>query len=228
MLAHDKQLNQGQAEAFTVSQKELMVTPNIPRFLRHGDRASIATKISNLSDSTVTGNATLEFFDPVTDEPLESIRLINTSRPFSLAPNASSDASWSFDVPEGIDLIGVRIVARGDHFSDGEQHALAVLPNRMLVTESTRMDVKANETKTFTMEGLTNRESNTIKDYRLTLEFTSNPAWYAVQALPVLGEPVSDNAVAWFASLCQLPGRAYRASIPEGDGDGGSVEKTRG
>lgn len=214
VLAHDKELNSGKAEAFTVSQKELMVTPNMPRFLRHGDRASIATKVSNLSDSTINGNATLEFFDPATDERVDVISLENPMQPFSLAPNASADASWTFHVPENIDLIGVRIVARSERFSDGEQHALAVLPNRMLVTESTRMDVKANETKTFTMERLANRASTTLQDYRLTLEFTSNPAWYAVQALPVLGEPTSDNAVAWFASyyansLGAHIGRAY-------------------
>ena len=103
------------------------------------------------------------------------------------------------DVPEGIDLIGVRIVAQAIILVMRTTRA-AVLPNRMLVTESTRMDVKANETKTFTMEGLTNRESNTIKDYRLTLSLPPIPPGTRVQALPVLGEPVSDNAVAWFAS----------------------------
>lgn len=200
VLAHDKALNHGQAEAFSVSQKELMVTPNMPRFLRHGDRASITAKISNLSDSTITGNATLEFFDPLTDKAIEQVSLVASSHPFSVASDASTDVSWSFDVPEDRDLIGLRIVARGERFSDGEQHALAILPNRMLVTESMRMDVKANETKTFTMERLVNPSSSSMEDYRLTLEFTSNPAWYAVQALPVLGEPLNDNAVAWFAS----------------------------
>ena len=200
VLAHDKELNSGTAEAFTVSQKELMVTPNMPRFLRQGDRSSISTKISNLSDSTINGYVTLEFFDPITEKALEVITMSDRTRSFSLAANQSSDASWMFNVPQELDLVGVRIIAQNEGFSDGEQHALAVLPNRMLVTESTRMDVKANETKTFTMERLTNRASATLRDYRLTLEFASNPAWYAVQTLPVLGEPTSDNAVAWFAS----------------------------
>ena len=214
VLAHDKELNSGQAEAFTVSQKELMVTPNMPRFLRHGDRTSIATKISNLSDSTVNGVVMLEFFDPVTDEAIEITMLTNPKVSFTLAPNASSDVSWLFDVPVDIDLIGVRMVASSERFSDGEQHVLSVLPNRMLVTESMRMDVKANETKTFAMEQMIHRTSPSIQDYRLTLEFTSNPVWYVVQALPVLGEPTNDNAVAWFASyyansLGAHIGRAY-------------------
>jgi hypothetical protein len=200
LLAHDKQLKSGEAEAFTVSQKELMVTPNMPRFLRHGDRTTIATKISNLSDSTVSGEVQLEFFNPLTEEVVHHIPLLDQVQMFSLDKDASSEASWSFDVPKDIDLLGLRIIATTEAFSDGEQHALAVLPNRMLVTESMRMDLNGAETKAFTMERLLKRSSATIEDYRLTLEFASNPAWYAVQALPVLSEPVSDNAVAWFAS----------------------------
>ncbi|MDD3787711.1 MAG: MG2 domain-containing protein, partial [Petrimonas sp.] len=200
VLAHDKNLNTGEAEAFTTSQKELMVTPNMPRFLRHGDRTSISTKISNLSDGAVSGNVRIEFFNPVTEEILNTISVENQSQLFSLAQNASSDASWTFDVPGDIDVLGVRIVAQTESFSDGEQHALAVLPNRMLVTETMPMDVNGTQTKEFTMDRLANKPSNTMQDYRLTLEFTSNPAWYAVQALPVLSAPESDNAVSWFAS----------------------------
>jgi hypothetical protein len=200
VLAHDKQMNTGKAEAFTVSQKELMVTPNMPRFLRHGDRTAVSAKISNLSDGAVSGSVRLEFFDPVTEESVDTISFEDREQPFALQQGASSDAWWTFDVPAGIDILGVRIVARSEQFSDGEQHALAVLPNRMLVTESMRMDVKGNETKEFVMERLLDKQSQTAEDYRLTLEFSSNPAWYAVQALPALGEPESDNAVSWFAS----------------------------
>ena len=200
VLAHDQELNTGKTEAFTVSQKELMVTPNMPRFLRHGDRTGITTKVSNLSDSMQQGKVSLELFNPVTDELINDIPVANPVQDFSLAPDASADVSWTFDVPAGIDLLGVRIIAQSAAFSDGEQHALAVLPNRMLVTESMRLDVNGNQTKTFTMDHLLQHRSQTLQDYRLTLEFTSNPVWYAVQALPVLGQPQSDNAVSWFAS----------------------------
>jgi len=200
VLAHDQSLNAGKVESFTVSQKELMVTPNMPRFLRYGDRTGITAKISNLSDTVQQGKVTLEFFNPVTDELISDIPVPNPVKDFSLAPDASADASWTFDVPVGIDLLGVRIVAQSGVFSDGEQHALAVLPNRMLVTESMRLDVNGNQTKTFAMDRLLQNRSQTLQNYRLTLEFTSNPAWYAVQALPVLGQPLSDNAVSWFAS----------------------------
>lgn len=177
-----------------------MVTPNMPRFLRHGDKTTISTKISNLSDVVQSGNVIIEFFNPSTEEVITNISVDNREQTFSLEPGASSDADWTFDVPDNIDIAGIRIIAQSGQFSDGEQHALPVLPNRMLVTESLRMDVKGNETKSFVMERLAQDASDTRDDYRLTLEFTSNPAWYAVQALPVLGQPTSENAVSWFAS----------------------------
>lgn len=235
VLAHNKNLNNGVAEAFTVSQKELMVTPSIPRFLRHGDITSISAKVSNLSSTIISGNVKFEFFNPVTEEIISDIELLcnqrelphnqdessdnidellDNSKEFTLEAGASSDVSWTFKVPSDIDLLGIRIIAESDLFSDGEQHALAVLPNRMMVTESMRMDLNGNEEKTFTMESLVNKTSKSESNYRLTLEFTSNPAWYAIQSLPVLGQPVSDNAVAWFASyyantLGNYIGKAY-------------------
>ncbi|MDO5664028.1 MAG: alpha-2-macroglobulin family protein [Bacteroidia bacterium] len=200
VLAHDKNLNTGEAEAFTTSQKELMITPNMPRFLRHGDKTSISTKITNLSEGAVSGNVRIEFFNPTTEEMVSGVSIENQSQSFTLEQNASSDALWTFNMPSDIDIIGVRIVAQSASFSDGEQHALVVLPNQMLVTEAIRIDVNGKQTKEFEMDRLVNKSSSTIQDYRLTLEFTSNPAWYAVQALPVLSAPESDNAVSWFAS----------------------------
>ncbi len=200
VLAHDKKLNVGQIEAFAVSQKELMVTPNMPRFFLQGDKTGISTKISNLSDSDIAGNVKIEFFNPVTDEVMSNIAVQQQVHTFSLAKGASSAVSWIVDIPTDIDVLGVRIVAESESFSDSEQHAIAVLPNRMLVTESMRLDVQADETKEFTMDRLANRSSATARPYRLTLEFASNPAWYAIQALPVMSNPESDNAVSWFAS----------------------------
>lgn len=200
LLAHDKNLNTGYAEELTVSQKDLMVTPNMPRFVRHGDKTSISTKISNLSDEDINGVVMIEFFNPVNDEVIDIVMSDKAEQVFMISHGASVDASWLFDIPVDIDMLGVRIVAKSDNFSDGEQHALAVLPNRMLVTESMRMDVNRNQDKSFVFYRLVNQGSDTRQDYRLTLEFAANPAWYAVQALPVLGTPDSDNSVSWFAA----------------------------
>ncbi|MFZ6038249.1 MAG: alpha-2-macroglobulin family protein [Bacteroidota bacterium] len=200
LLAHDRNLNVGTTDTLAVSQKELMITPNLPRFFRQGDQSAVSTKISNLSEKTLEGTVSMEFFDPLTDRILEKIVLPNQKQAFLLSKGESSSVSWTFDVPTDIDLLGVRIVADSKLFSDGEQHALAVLPDRMLVTESMPMDVNGNQTKVFSMDRLLHPQSSTLQNYRLSLEFASNPAWYAVQALPVLSAPDNDNAVSWFAA----------------------------
>lgn len=198
-LAYDKSLSIGSLEALTVSRKELMVTPNMPRFVREGDKTSISTKILNLSDKAISGKVRIEFFDPLTDE-VKSIAVSNQYQDFSLEKDKSGSATWTFDVPADIDMLGCRIIAESESFSDGEQHVVSVLPNRMLVTESMTMNVNGNQTKDFTFDKLVNNKSNTLSNYRLTLEYTGNPAWYAVQALPTLSNPTNENAVNWFAS----------------------------
>lgn len=198
-LAYDKSLNIGNLEALTVSRKELMVTPNMPRFVREGDKTSISTKISNLSDNSINGKVRIEFFDPLTDQ-IKSIAVTNQIQDFSLEKDASGAATWTFDIPSNIDMLGCRIIAESETFSDGEQHVISVLPDRMLVTESMTMNINGSQTKDFTFDKLINNKSNTLSNYRLTLEYTGNPAWYAVQALPTLSNPTSENAVNWFAS----------------------------
>lgn len=198
-LAYDKLLNIGSLEALSVSRKELMVTPNMPRFVREGDKTSISTKISNLSDKVINGKVRIEFFDPLTDQ-VKTIAISNQVQDFSLEKDASRSATWLFDVPANIEMLGCRIVAENTSFSDGEQHIISVLPNRMLVTESMTMNINGNQTKDFTFDKLANNSSNTLSNYRLTLEYTGNPAWYAIQALPTLSNPTNENAVNWFAS----------------------------
>ena len=200
LLANDKNMNSATKEAFSVSQKKLMVTPNMPRFLREGDTTSISTKISNLSDEALDASVSITFFNPVTDEKITTLDVADRTQQVSLEKDGSSSVSWSFVVPVDSDVLGVRIIAESDFFSDGEQHALAILPNRMLVTESMRMDVNRKQSKQFTLDKMINQSSSTLQNYRLTLEFASNPAWYAVQALPVLSAPDNDNAVSWFAA----------------------------
>jgi len=198
-LAYDKSFNTGTLEAMAVSRKELMVTPNLPRFMRQGDKTSISTKISNLSEGAVSGNVRIEFFDPATDKVV-NLNIVNQVQSFSVKKDGSESAVWSFEVPADIDMIGCRMIAESEAFSDGEQHIISVLPDRMLVTESMTMNVNGQQTKNFTFDKFANNKSNTLSNYRLTLEYASNPAWYAVQALPSMSNPTNENAVNWFAS----------------------------
>ncbi|MDR1092463.1 MAG: hypothetical protein LBL79_15450 [Prevotella sp.] len=198
-LVHDKDARTGTLEQMIVTRKELMVTPNMPRFIRQGDKTNISTKISNLSEGTISGEVRIEFFDPVTDKVI-NLDIPGQTQSFTIEKDASTSAGWTFDVPDDIELLGCRIVAQNAAFSDGEQHVLAVLPNRMLVTESMPVDILKAGTSTFTMDKLQQNNSSTISNYRLTLEYASNPAWYAVQALPTMSNPTNENAVNWFAS----------------------------
>ncbi len=199
-LAHDKNGRVGVLEQMVVTRKELMVTPNMPRFVRQGDKTSISTKVSNLSEASVSGNVAIEFFDPLTDKVID-LKIDNKEQPFSIEKDASTSASWIFTVPQDIEMIGCRIIARTESFSDGEQHVLAVLPNRMLVTESMPIDIVKEGTSTFTFDKLYNNTNPVNNNYRLTLEYASNPAWYAIQALPTMSLPTNENAVNWFASF---------------------------
>ncbi|MDD5346596.1 MAG: alpha-2-macroglobulin family protein, partial [Proteiniphilum sp.] len=102
LLAHDRELSSGSAEAFTLSQKELMVTPSMPRFLREGDHATISSKISNLSDSLLKGEVRLQLFNPLTEELISDIRIDDAVMPFTLAAGTSTEVAWSFALPTGI------------------------------------------------------------------------------------------------------------------------------
>ncbi|GHV57614.1 hypothetical protein FACS1894182_06920 [Bacteroidia bacterium] len=197
-LAHTKDLKFGQIVQEAISQKKLMVTPNIPRFLRAGDRATILSNISNLTDQTIIGTTTIDFFDPVTNQSV--ITVTGHSQPFTVEAGQTVPVRWTFDVPDSLDLTGIRIVAASTDFSDGEQHLLPILPNRMLVTESLPLNVLGGQTRTYPLAPLFGKTSSTMEEYRVTLEFTSNPAWYAIQALPTVTTPQTDNVLSWFAA----------------------------
>ncbi|WP_338732967.1 alpha-2-macroglobulin family protein [Mangrovimonas cancribranchiae] len=189
LLGHTKTLESAITRLETVTQKELMVIPNTPRFLRHGDKIVISTKIANLSDKTLSGQAQLQLLDAVTGKVItETIISSSAIESFSIKQNGNTQIAWSLSIPENINAIQYKILAKAGDFSDGEQNALPVLSNRMLVTETLPMWIKSNETRTFTLDKLKTNTSTTLKHHKLTLEMTSNPAWYAVQALPYLME----------------------------------------
>jgi uncharacterized protein YfaS (alpha-2-macroglobulin family) len=189
LLAHTKDLNTKVATFETVTQKELMVVPNAPRFLREEDEIIISSKISNLSETDLSGQAVLQLNDAVTGASIDvALENTNAVKDFSVEKNNNTQVSWRLKIPTTVQAVEYRVIAKTDNFSDGEQNTLAVLSNRMLVTETLPLWVRSNQTKTFTLEKLKNNTSTTLKHHKLTLEVTSNPAWYAVQALPYLME----------------------------------------
>ncbi|MBR9976286.1 MAG: hypothetical protein KFF77_11940, partial [Bacteroidetes bacterium] len=190
LYAHTPDLKTGYLEKTTVTQKELMVLPNMPRFLRNGDDVVLMTKISNLADTTLTGSVVLKLFDAITMQPVDaSFGLNDAVRSFTVEKGRSTMARWEIRVPDDASAVVYRIVAKAGDFSDGEEMALPVLPNRMLVTETLPLNIRGGETKTFTFDKLLRSgSSSTLRQHQLTLEMTSQPAWYAVQALPYLIE----------------------------------------
>ncbi|NBC18837.1 MAG: hypothetical protein GVY18_16155, partial [Bacteroidetes bacterium] len=189
-FGHTTDLSYGFLRQEVVTQKELMVTPNAPRFVRHGDTLRFAAKVTNLSDTTQAGHAQLFLFDAATMQPVDDLLgNADARRAFSVEAGRSTALAWTLEVPEDAPAaLTYRVVADAGTFSDGEENVLPVLTNRTLVTETLPLPVKGDTTQTFTFDKLLGADSPTLRHHRLTLEFTPNPVWYAVQALPYLME----------------------------------------
>jgi uncharacterized protein YfaS (alpha-2-macroglobulin family) len=190
-FAHTKDLKYNQVSREVVTQKDLMIMPNPPRFLRQGDHITFTAKVSNLTDKEMSGTAQLMLFDALTLQPIDSKLLVSDAKlPFTAKKGQSAPLAWDLVVPDGIDAVQYKVVAAAGSFTDGEQNDLPVLSNRMLVTETMPLPIRGGQTKDFRFEKLLSQSngSGTIRNQKLTLEFTSNPAWYAVQSLPYMME----------------------------------------
>ncbi len=195
-FSHTKDMKFGLVQNELVTQKDLMVVPNVPRFFRENDKITFATKVTNLTDKEVNGKADLLLFDAltmkeITPKIMEAVHgKFNTigERDFTAKAGESTLLEWNLMIPEGVEAITYRVVAKAGNFSDGEEMAIPVLTNRMLVTETMPMPIRSKQTKTYTLDKLANNKSTTLRNHRLTLEFTSQPAWYAIQALPYIME----------------------------------------
>ncbi len=189
LLAHTKEMHSGLQTLEAVTQKELMILPNPPRFLREGDKIVLSSKVSNLADKDLNGIIELQLFDALTNKIIDAdLKNTNARQNFAVKTKGNTNISWELQIPDNVQTVLYKIVAKAEDFSDGEQNALPVLSNRMLVTETLPMWIRSNQTKTFTLDKLKDNNSTTLKHHKLTLEMTSNPAWYAVQALPYLME----------------------------------------
>lgn len=193
LLAHTKDLASGYAEKKIITQKDLMVQPFAPRFLREGDKIEFTAKISNLDSNTVKGQAELQLFNASTNTPVDGwFKNTNPIQSFTAAAGQSTVVKFNIEIPANYNnALVYRIVVKASPTgaSDGEEATIPVLTNRMLVTETMPLPVRGNTTKNFTFQKLLNSgSSTTLTNFSLTTEFTTNPAWYAIQALPYLME----------------------------------------
>lgn len=195
-MAHTKDLKTGYLQDEIEAKKDFMISPNMPRFLRNGDVTTIASSLINLSDKDIEANVKFELFDVASEKVFHT-----QNQKVSAAAGRTSKVSFSFPVEDTYDVIGVRIIAEGGEFSDGEQHSLAVLSDKVRLVESVALPVRGGQKKEFSLEKLFNHHSPSATKKTLTIEFTGNPAWYAVQALPSLAEPDDDCAICWTNAL---------------------------
>ena len=191
-LAHTRNVDYGKIEATATASKEFMLQPNMPRFVRVGDKANIAASLMNLSDKGVKGTVRMELFNPETEKVFYSQK-----QKFDVKGGETGHVNFTFEVGDKYAVMACRMVADGDTFSDGEQRYIPVLTDKQWVTETVPLNVNGEGAHTFSLENLFNKHSKTASEQRLTVEFTAHPAWYAVQALPVVANPQNEDALSW-------------------------------
>lgn len=198
-LAHDKEMRNGLLVDEAVAQKTVMVQPNMPRFLREGDKSTIVVKLFNTSDKKVSGNARMQILDPETNK-------VVWQKTQNYSIDAEGFATISFDVQglkEGVYIN--KVVAAGNGYSDGEQHYLPVLSNRELVVNTLPITLHQKGEQNFDLSKLfLNKEGKQAKgaeDAKVTIEYTNNPSWLMVKALPAISNPDEENAISLMSAI---------------------------
>ena len=198
-LAHDKEMRNGLLVDEAVAQKTVMIQPNMPRFLREGDKATIVAKLSNTSDKKVSGNARMQILDPETNK-------VVWQKTQGYHIDANGSATVSFDVQglkEGVYIN--KVVAAGNGYSDGEQHYLPVLSNRELVTNTLPITLHQKGEQSFDLSKLfLNKEGKQAKgaeEAKVTIEYTNNPSWLMVKALPAISNPDEEDAISLMSAI---------------------------
>lgn len=176
-------------EKSVVTQKEMMITAFAPRFVREGDKIHFSAKVTNLSEKEINCTAKLDIKDAIQTNAIDLVPADKKEIPLKIAAGQSAKVSWYISIPMNIQAITYTLTAKSESHTDGEENTIPVMSNRMLVTEAAPMYVRGDSSKAFVLTNLINSgQSNSLSHERLTLEVTSNPAWYAVQALPYMME----------------------------------------
>ena len=198
-LAHDKEMRNGLLVHEAVAQKTVMVQPNMPRFLREGDKSTIVVKLFNTSDKKVSGNTRMQILDPETNK-------VVWQKTQNYSIDAEGSATISFDVQglkEGVYIN--KVVAAGNGYSDGEQHYLPVLSNRELVVNTLPITLHQKGEQSFDLSKLfLNKEGKQAKgaeEAMVTIEYTNNPSWLMVKALPAISNPDEEDAISLMSAI---------------------------
>ena len=198
-LAHDKEMRNGLLVDEAVAQKTVMVQPNMPRFLREGDKATIVAKLSNTSGKKVSGNARMQIIDPETNK-------VVWQKTQGYHIDANGSAAVAFDVQglkEGVYIN--KVVAVGNGYSDGEQHYLPVLSNRELVVNTLPITLHQQGEQSFDLSrlfaGKDGKKAKNADDAKVTIEYTNNPSWLMIKALPAISNPDEEDAISLMSAI---------------------------
>lgn len=189
-IAHTQDMKSASIQAQAIASKEMMAQLYLPRFLHAGDKAMIRASVQNLTDKNISGTARLEIFDPATERVLS-----RQKAKFAVDANAESILTFDYTPNEDPTLVAVRLTAESGNFADGEQHYLPILSSREWITESVEIEANGQGTFTTDLTSLFNNNSPTATNRQLTVEYTANPIWQALQALPALYEPKTNDVV---------------------------------
>jgi uncharacterized protein YfaS (alpha-2-macroglobulin family) len=202
-FAHTKDLSAGIQSAEIQTQKTLMLQSNAPRFMREGDKMEFSTRIANMSNHELTGQITLELIDATTNTSIDGwFQNIFPTQYFTVGAKQTESVKFPIQIPFSYNKPLIwRVVAKSGNYSDGEENVLAVLSNRTLVTETLPLLVKGDTTQQFHFDKLLHQNSSSLTSESLTVEFSSNPIWYAVQALPYLKQGLDNCAEAVFNNI---------------------------
>ena len=199
-LAHNKAMDCAVLDTLAVASKEFMLQASLPRFLRVRDKATLSATLSNLTQKSISGTVRMELFDPVTEKTFHTAR-----QSFSLKAGGTMPVAFTYTVSANHPVMACRMVAEGNGYSDGEQHLLPVLDKKEPVVEAVSVTMTQPGTLKKDLSKLFNNQSATATNRHLTVEFTGNPAWLAVLALPSVESPSDHNAcslsAAYYASL---------------------------
>ena len=190
LLAHTKDMNIGLLDTTTVVAKDFMVQPNMPRYLRKGDKAVVSATVRNVTANVLSGTAYLVLQDAATEAVIEKL-----SEKFSVSGNAQAVVRFKFNAPEDCPLLICKVMADAGTFADGEQHYLPVLTDETENIQALPFTITGKGSRTIDLAPLLSGNSRNARNNRLTIEYTANPLWYAVQALPDIAEPKEKDAV---------------------------------
>lgn len=197
-LAFTRNLYSGQYINRIISSKPLMVSPNIPRFLRQNDETVLSVVVQNTTNEPLTGTAMLSLYNPEYENILEE-----QSCAINITANGETTLYFHINVPDTLPLLGLRVGVSTPMYSDGEQHLIGILPATQLITETCPffLSSSVNDTTILFAEMQSGMQRPSVNNYRVTLEYCDNPAWYAVTALPALSTPVTESVTDCMAAL---------------------------